>query len=114
MFNVNMCSVPTSIFLSALAPEIIDPPRSEATVDGRTVTLICHVFGAPKPLVKWIHGGVELTGGRYSVLDSGDLEIRCVEWHTSYKMSTVWHWVLFVINIVGCFFVQRCEFRGCW
>lgn len=62
----------------ALAPEIIDPPRSEATVDGRTVTLICHVFGAPKPLVKWIHGGVELTGGRYTVLDSGDLEIRDV------------------------------------
>lgn len=65
--------------LSALAPEIIDPPRSEETVDGRTVTLICHVFGAPKPLVKWIRGGIELTGGRYSVLDNGDLEIRCVE-----------------------------------
>ena len=74
-----MCSFLILVFLSALAPEIIDPPRNEATVDGRTVTLICRVFGAPKPLVKWIHGGVELTGGRYSVLDSGDLEIKCVE-----------------------------------
>jgi hypothetical protein len=74
-----VCSVPILIFLSALAPEIIDPPRNEATVDGRTVTLTCRVFGAPKPRVKWIHGGVELTGGRYFVLDNGDLEIRCVE-----------------------------------
>jgi hypothetical protein len=67
------------LFLSALPPEIIDPPRNEATVDGRTVSLICHVFGAPKPLVKWIRGGVELTGGRYSVLDNGGLEIRYIE-----------------------------------
>jgi len=74
-----VCSIPILIFLSALAPEIIEPPRHEATVDLRTVTLICRVFGAPKPLVKWIHGGVELTGGRYTVLENGDLEIRCVE-----------------------------------
>ncbi|PSN43064.1 Neuroglian [Blattella germanica] len=60
----------------ALAPEITDPPGKEATVDGRTVTMTCRVFGAPKPQVKWVHGHVELTGGRYSILDNGDLEIR--------------------------------------
>lgn len=60
----------------ALAPEITDPPKDEATVDGRMVTLTCRVFGAPKPEVKWIRGGLELTGGRYSVKESGDLEIR--------------------------------------
>ncbi|XP_034235912.1 neuroglian isoform X2 [Thrips palmi] len=62
----------------ALAPEITDPPKDEATVDGRTVSLTCRVFGAPKPEVKWIRGGLELTGGRYSVKESGDLEIRDV------------------------------------
>ncbi|XP_026272122.1 neuroglian isoform X2 [Frankliniella occidentalis] len=62
----------------ALAPEITDPPKDEATVDGRTVTLTCRVFGAPKPEVKWIRGGLELTGGRYTVKESGDLEIRDV------------------------------------
>ncbi|KAK7793446.1 hypothetical protein R5R35_010061 [Gryllus longicercus] len=60
----------------ALAPEITDPPINEATVDGRTVVLLCRVFGAPKPQVKWIQNDKELTGGRYSVKENGDLEIR--------------------------------------
>nr|CAD7455359.1 unnamed protein product [Timema tahoe] len=62
----------------ALGPDITEPPKDEATVDGRKVTLLCRVFGAPKPLVKWIHNGKEVTGGRYTVLESGDLEIRDV------------------------------------
>ncbi|XP_063242824.1 neuroglian isoform X3 [Bacillus rossius redtenbacheri] len=63
----------------ALAPEITEPPRNEATVNGRSVTLQCRVFGAPKPLVKWVRNGLELTGGRYTVLDNGDLEIKAVD-----------------------------------
>lgn len=59
----------------ALPPEITDPPRKEAIVDGRTVTLTCRVFGAPKPEVKWIRNGLELTGGRYKVQENGDLLI---------------------------------------
>lgn len=59
----------------ALPPEITDPPRQEAIVDGRTVTLTCRVFGAPKPEVKWIRNGLELTGGRYQVQENGDLLI---------------------------------------
>ena len=47
-------------------------------VDEQTVRMICRVFGAPTPEVKWFRGGTELTGGRYTVLDTGDLEIRSV------------------------------------
>lgn len=61
---------------TALAPEITAPPQSVFTVDGQTVTLTCRVFGAPKPEVKWVRGGLELTGGRFKILDNGDLEIR--------------------------------------
>ncbi|XP_039276536.1 neuroglian isoform X2 [Nilaparvata lugens] len=60
----------------ALAPEITIPPKDESTVDGRTIVLTCRVFGAPKPEVKWLRAGMELTGGRYTVLETGDLEIR--------------------------------------
>ncbi|KAF4518843.1 hypothetical protein B566_EDAN006694 [Ephemera danica] len=60
----------------ALAPEITDPPRDTSTVDGKTVTLTCRVFGAPKPQVKWVRAGVELTGGRYTILENGDLQIK--------------------------------------
>lgn len=60
----------------ALPPEITEPPRDKHVVDGTTVKLTCRVFGAPKPEVKWVRQGVELTGGRYVVLPEGDLEIR--------------------------------------
>lgn len=62
----------------ALPPEITEPPRQEATVDRRNVTLRCRVFGAPKPEVKWIRGGLELTGGRYLTQENGDLVIQDV------------------------------------
>ncbi|XP_037936247.1 neuroglian isoform X2 [Teleopsis dalmanni] len=62
----------------ALPPEIQEPPRKEATVDGKNITMRCRVFGAPKPQVKWIRNGLELTGGRYTVLPSGDLEVQQV------------------------------------
>lgn len=62
----------------ALPPEIVEPPRQEATVIHRAVTLTCRVFGAPKPEVKWIRNGLELTGGRYKVQENGDLQITDV------------------------------------
>ncbi|XP_030378396.1 neuroglian [Scaptodrosophila lebanonensis] len=62
----------------ALPPEITEAPRDEATVDGRNITMRCRVFGAPKPQVKWLRGASWLTGGRYTVLPSGDLEIQQV------------------------------------
>ncbi|XP_012258678.2 neuroglian isoform X2 [Athalia rosae] len=63
----------------ALEPEITQPPTNEATVNGRTIRITCRVFGAPKPEVKWIRNGLELTGGRYNTLESGDLEIKNVD-----------------------------------
>ena len=61
----------------ALKPEIEDPPKDVATADGLDVELTCKVFGAPKPVVKWVRDGLELIGSRYRVLDSGNLLIRC-------------------------------------
>ena len=62
----------------ALEPEILQPPSDEATVDGKTIRLTCRVFGAPKPEVKWVRNGQALTGGRYKILETGDLEIENV------------------------------------
>lgn len=68
------------VFLNVLAlpPEITEAPKQEATVDRRKITLTCRVFGAPKPTVKWIRNGLELTGGRYKTLENGDMEITDV------------------------------------
>lgn len=63
------------MYFLALAPEITIPPSDESTVDGRTVLMTCRVFGAPKPEVKWVRSSLELTGGRYTTLENGDLQI---------------------------------------
>uniref|UniRef100_A0A8D8XH54 Neuroglian n=2 Tax=Cacopsylla melanoneura TaxID=428564 RepID=A0A8D8XH54_9HEMI len=63
----------------AHAPEITEQPKDEFTVDGRSVVLTCRVFGAPKPEVKWVHNQVEVTGGRYTILETGDLQIADVQ-----------------------------------
>ncbi|KAK2722794.1 hypothetical protein QYM36_003103 [Artemia franciscana] len=61
---------------TALPPEIVEPPEDIATVDGSSVNMTCKVTGAPKPEVKWVRDGLELTGGRYKVMEDGNLEIR--------------------------------------
>ncbi|GFY07484.1 neuroglian [Trichonephila clavipes] len=60
----------------ALPPTIVEEPEplTKAVVTS-LVTLICRVFGAPKPEVRWSKEGQELSGGRYQVLDNGDLHI---------------------------------------
>lgn len=62
-----------------MPPHITESPAliTQAVVT-YPVTLTCRVFGAPRPIVKWLKNGVELTGGRYQVLDSGDLRISDV------------------------------------
>ncbi|CAB0005124.1 unnamed protein product [Nesidiocoris tenuis] len=66
------------VYINVLAvpPEIIEPPTNKEVVDGKTVIMTCRVFGAPKPEVKWVRNRVELTGGRYTILPQGDLEIK--------------------------------------
>jgi neuronal cell adhesion protein len=63
--------------IPALPPEITMGPAPKArSVDGKTVTLTCRTFGAPKPIVKWFHDNDELTGGRYVISPEGDLTIQ--------------------------------------
>uniref|UniRef100_T1J165 Neuroglian n=1 Tax=Strigamia maritima TaxID=126957 RepID=T1J165_STRMM len=63
----------------ALPPIIVEPPKAKyEAVDSLSIILTCRVFGAPKPHVVWKMNGKELTGGRFNVLDSGDLEIHNV------------------------------------
>jgi neuronal cell adhesion protein len=52
------------------------PAPKARSVDGKTVTLTCRTFGAPKPIVKWFHDNDELTGGRYVISPEGDLTIQ--------------------------------------
>ncbi|CAH1996819.1 unnamed protein product [Acanthoscelides obtectus] len=63
----------------ALAPEITEAPKDTAAVDNQDVNMTCKVLGAPKPNIKWIHNGKELTGGRYEIKPSGDLRINRVQ-----------------------------------
>lgn len=56
-------------------------PQNVVTVNKRNVTMKCRVFGAPKPLVKWLKDGVDLTGGRYVITTSGELHIENVYYH---------------------------------
>ena len=61
---------------SAEPPFIREPPLiGQKAAEGQTTVLICEVFGSPKPLVTWLKGTEQLTGGRFRVLDEGHLEI---------------------------------------
>ena len=55
---------------------IIEPPLiGQRAAEQQTINLTCHVFGSPKPLITWLKGTEQLTGGRYKVLEDGHLEI---------------------------------------
>lgn len=57
---------------------ITKTPQSVDTVDGKSITFVCSADGVPKPRIKWTKNSGELSGGRYSTTDSGDLLIRLV------------------------------------
>jgi len=78
-FHLHLLLLSVVHFVGAVnsPPEIVQQPQpSYEIVDGTQVVLACRVFGMPKPVVKWMHGGQELTGGRYIIHENGDLEIR--------------------------------------
>lgn len=62
----------------ALQPQIIEAPSDQMAINGQNINVTCKVFGVPKPIVKWLHHGLELTGKRHAVLDNGDLQIMDV------------------------------------
>jgi len=62
----------------ALAPEIVELPQNVKTYQGSTTVIICKPSGVPKPHTKWTRNNIEITGGRYTILDNGDLQIRLV------------------------------------
>lgn len=62
-----------------LPPIIVEAPEKVSlAVQSSTVTLKCRVFGAPKPKIRWLRNNAELSGGRFKVLDNGDLQIEYV------------------------------------
>ncbi|XP_030756282.1 neuroglian isoform X2 [Sitophilus oryzae] len=65
--------------VQALSPEITEAPRDTYAVDNQSINMTCKVVGAPRPTIKWIHNGKELTGGRFKVQESGDLLISDVQ-----------------------------------
>jgi len=66
----------------AEAPSFIEEPQKRLRVaEGQTAVLRCRVHGAPKPELHWQKGNetfdvLDLTDDRYSVLDTGDMEIK--------------------------------------
>lgn len=62
-----------------MPPEITEAPRDTQAVDSQNVNMTCKVLGAPKPNIKWMLNGKELTGGRYQIQSNGDLLINTVQ-----------------------------------
>lgn len=57
-------------------PFILEGPMiGLRAAEHQTINLTCKVFGSPKPHVVWKKGDEQLTGGRYRVLEDGNLEI---------------------------------------
>ena len=64
------------IFIAVEPPFILTPPTvGQKGAEGQTVELTCEVYGSPRPFVVWSKSNEQLTGGRFSVLDSGNLQI---------------------------------------
>jgi len=51
-------------------------PEDQKVVEGQDVTLRCRVYGAPTPQLEWRHESTPVSGNRFTVHESGDLEIR--------------------------------------
>lgn len=74
--QVNRClrlfSLPT-----AEAPSVLQAPEKFKAAEGRTVTFVCRMDGAPKPEIQWTRGESKTTvsGERFRILANGDLEI---------------------------------------
>ncbi|KAL3853061.1 hypothetical protein ACJMK2_016641 [Sinanodonta woodiana] len=71
----------SDVYLNVLAeaPTIIEPPPPMLKVaEGKTVNITCKTSGKPDPLITWYRGSSLITGGRYTIQDSGSLTIENV------------------------------------
>ncbi|XP_041975037.1 neuroglian-like isoform X1 [Aricia agestis] len=68
------------INVQSIPPEIKEGPENLVKVDGSEAVLKCRVFGAPRPVVKWMRDDVDVTGGKYNITSEGDLVIRGVSY----------------------------------
>ena len=63
-------------WFSAEPANILEGPEIGMRVaEGQTANLTCEVYGSPKPLIVWLKGDEQLTGGRFTVMEDGNLQI---------------------------------------
>jgi len=75
LFYNKLSSTVVDLWL-AEPPFILEGPLiGLRAAEGQTINLTCKVFGSPKPRVVWKKGDEQLTGGRYRVMEDGNLEI---------------------------------------
>jgi len=63
------------LLCTAASPSFAPAPENQKVVEGHGVTFTCRVYGAPKPQLEWRHESTPVSGRRFVVHDSGDLEI---------------------------------------
>ena len=74
IFKVNAGYV---FFKTAEAPTILEEPeRMKVVAEGTKVNVTCRVAGKPDPIITWYKNGEQITGGRYNILPTGDLQIE--------------------------------------
>jgi hypothetical protein len=62
-------------FLAEAATILEGPVVGQKASEGQTINLTCQVFGSPKPQIVWLKGQEQLTGGRFTVMEDGNLQI---------------------------------------
>uniref|UniRef100_A0A0B7A4I7 Neuroglian n=1 Tax=Arion vulgaris TaxID=1028688 RepID=A0A0B7A4I7_9EUPU len=69
------------VYLNVLAeaPTILVPPEGrKVAAEGTSVNLTCRTTGKPDPTITWFKDAQQITGGRYMIAKSGDLQILAV------------------------------------
>ncbi|KAK7481945.1 hypothetical protein BaRGS_00026853, partial [Batillaria attramentaria] len=65
--------------VSAEGPTIIQPPDARKVVaEGSSINMTCRVTGKPDPIITWYKDNQTVTGDRYTIMPSGDLNIEPV------------------------------------
>ena len=79
-----------------MPPSYDKRPVDTTTVTGQDVTLNCRVNGAPKPLVKWLKDGQEVTVGPFVINELNDLIIKDVRFadagHYTCRAENKFNW----------------------